>query len=264
LRGATPGGVRAAIQEFVEREPALAWARTPPPKPDPGFIVGEWLHVALVAIAGFVLLPVVLLGLPFWLYFLRRHEETDVAHDVIPADAWIDALTAQEDHGIQNPFTSAGFIKPGPFRRFTGSLLQWGTNFLARHVFNHADLIGVKTIHSARWVFLDGKRRLMFASNYDGSLENYMDDFVDKIAWALNTSFSHGVDFPKTRWMILDGANDEQPFKRFNINHQLVAPFWYAGYQGLTALNIDNNAEIRAGLYGPMDDAATRAWLRRL
>jgi hypothetical protein len=46
--------------------------------------------------------------------------------------------------------------------------------------------------------------------------------------------------------------------------HQLVSPFWYAAYQGLTALNIDNNAEIRAGLYGAMDDAATRAWLRRL
>jgi hypothetical protein len=29
-------------------------------------------------------------------------------------------------------------------------------------------------------------------------------------------------------------------------------------------LNIENNAEIRAGVYGAMDDAATRAWLRRL
>ena len=56
----------------------------------------------------------------------------------------------------------------------------------------------------------------------------------------------------------------EQVFKRFNLNHQLVAQFWYAAYQGKTALNIDNNARIRAGLYGAMDDAATRAWLRRL
>jgi hypothetical protein len=31
----------------------------------------------------------------------------------------------------------------------------------------------------------------------------------------------------------------------------------------MTALNIDNNAEIRAGLYGAMDDAAARTWLRR-
>jgi hypothetical protein len=42
-----------------------------------------------------------------------------------------------------------------------------------------------------------------------------------------------------------------------------MAPFWYASYQGLTALNIENNAQIRAGLAGAMDDAAARAWLRR-
>ena len=37
----------------------------------------------------------------------------------------------------------------------------------------------------------------IFTSNYDGSLENYMDDFIDKIAWGLNASFSHGVDYPQ-------------------------------------------------------------------
>jgi hypothetical protein len=155
-------------------------------------------------------------------------------------------------------------VKPGPFRRFTATLVLVGTNFLTRHVFNHASLIGVTTIHFGRWIFIDQKRRLIFASNYDGSLENYMDDFVDKIAWGLNAAFSSGVDYPKTNWLILDGAHDEQVFKRLNLTHQLVSPFWYAAYQGLTAANIDTNARIRAGLYGAMDDAATRAWLRRL
>jgi hypothetical protein len=28
-------------------------------------------------------------------------------------------------------------------------------------------------------------------------------------------------------------------------------------------VNVDNNAEIRAGLYGVMDDTAAQAWLRR-
>jgi hypothetical protein len=183
---------------------------------------------------------------------------------VIPDDALIQKLAAQEDHGVQNPFTSAGFLKAGPFRKITGSVVLWGTNFLARHLFNRGNLIGVKTIHFARWVFLDERRRLFFASNYDGSLENYMDDFIDKIAWGLNIVFSNGVDYPETRFLILDGARNEQVFKRFNLTHQLVTPFWYAAYQGLTALNIANNAQIRAGLYGAMDDAATRAWLSRL
>jgi hypothetical protein len=262
-RGASARRVRAGIQEFVENEPSLAWARRPVPVPDPTYVLGERVHMLLVGIAGIVLFPVILAGIPLWLYFLRQHETADIAVDVRPSDEWRAELATQEDHGVQNPYSSAGFVKPGPFRRFTGSVVLWGTNFLTRHFFNHADLIGVKTIHFARWVFLDQKRRLFFASNYDGSLENYMDDFVDKIAWALNTAFSSGVDYPRTNWLIKDGAHDEQVFKRFNIMHQLVTPFWYAAYQGLSALNIDNNAAIRAGLYGAMDEAAARDWLHR-
>jgi hypothetical protein len=264
LRGTDARRVRTAIQEYVEREPSLAWARQPVPRPAPKYVFGEKLHLALTAIAGTVLFPAILVGLPFWLYFLRRHETTDVARDVTPSDDLVATLAAQEDHGVQNPFTSAGFLKPGPFRRFTASVVLWGTDVLTRHVFNHASLIGVKTIHFGRWVFIDQKRRVIFASNYDGSLENYMDDFIDKIAWGLNATFSNGVDYPRTNWLLLDGARDEQVFKRFNLTHQLVAPFWYAGYQGLTALNIENNARIRAGLYGVMDEAAAQSWLRRL
>jgi hypothetical protein len=261
-RGAPPRRVRAAIQEFVEREAALDWARQPIPR-DPTYILGERIHFMLVAIAGIVLFPYILPLLPVWLWLLRRHEKADTPPDIAPNDEIIQTLAAQEDHGIQNPFTSAGFLKPGLFRRLTANVVLFGTNFLTRHVFNHADLIGVKTIHSARWLFIDDQRRVIFASNYDGSLESYMDDFIDKIAWGLNATFSNGVDYPRTNWLILDGAHDEQVFKRFNLMHQLVAPFWYAAYQGLTALNIENNARIRTGLYGDMDDISAQAWLRR-
>jgi hypothetical protein len=34
---------------------------------------------------------------------------------------------------------------------------------------------------------------MLFASNYDGSLESYMDDFINKVAWGLNLVFSNGV-----------------------------------------------------------------------
>ena len=250
---------RRAIQDYVEREPSLTWARQPAPPPP-----SDKLHFLAVIGAALVLSPLILVGLPFYVKLLRQHETTDRPRDIQPDDARIQALAAQEDHGVQNPFTSAGLLKPGQFRRFTATVVLYGTNFLARHVFNRADLIGVKTIHFGRWIFLDDKRRVIFASNYDGSLENYMDDFIDKIAWGLNITFSNGIDYPKTNWLVKDGARDEQVFKRFNLMHQVVAPFWYAAYQGLTALNIDNNARIRAGLFGHLDDAATRAWLQRL
>ncbi len=264
LRRRPPRVVRALIQEFVETEPSLGWARRPPQRPDALYTLKEKIQIAAVGLAGIVFFPWILAAAPLYLALLRWHEMNDKNRDVHPDDALIEKLGAQEDHGVQNPFTSAGFLKPGPFRRITGSVVLWGTNLVARHVFNHADLIGVKTIHFARWVFLDNKRRLIFASNYDGSLENYMDDFIDKIAWGLNIVFSNGIDYPPTRFLVLDGAQNEQVFKRFNLMHQLVAPFWYTAYQGLTALNIENNALICAGLHGVMDEPTTRAWLRRL
>jgi hypothetical protein len=261
--GMEPAAIRSALQDFVQRESSLAWARRPADGPDQAFRIREWLRFGLIALVALVLSPLALLGLPVFLVLLRRHEKSDPVRVLTPDDAHVEALASQEDHAVQNPFTSGGPLKPGWFRRFTSVVVLWGTNLLTRHVFNHANLLGVKTIHFGRWVFIDNKRRVLFATSYDGSLENYMDDFIDKIAWGLNIQFSNGVDYPQTNWLIKDGARNEQVFKRFNLSRQVVTPFWYAAYQGLTALNVDNNAEIRAGLYGSMDDAATRVWLRR-
>lgn len=58
-------------------------------------------------------------------------------------------------------------------------------------------------IHFARWVLLDGGRRVLFASDYDGSQESYMDDFIDRLARGVNLVFSNGLGFPPTWWLIL-------------------------------------------------------------
>jgi len=136
-------------------------------------------------------------------------------------------------------------------------------NFGARHRFNNGNLAGVKTIHAARWIFIDDKHRVVFCSNYDGSLENYMDDFIDKVAWGLNAVFSNGVGYPRTRWLIKGGAKDELAFKSYIRAHQVASPVWYSAYPDLTAVNIANNARIRAGLSGEMDEASALEWLRR-
>jgi hypothetical protein len=91
-----------------------------------------------------------------------------------------------------------------------------------------------------------------------------MDDFIDKVAWGLNGVFSNGLDYPRTNWLVLDGAHDEQAFKHYIRVRQVSTPYWYSAYPQLTALNIENNAMIRAGLSGSMDAAAGEAWLRRL
>ncbi len=137
-----------------------------------------------------------------------------------------------------NPFTAVGQVKPGPFRKVTINVILYLLNAVTRHFLKPGDLVGVKTIHFARWVFLDDKRRMFFASNYDGSLESYMDDFIDKIAWGLNLVFSNGYGYPNARFLILDGCHDELAFKDYLRLHQVPTRVWYSAYGRLSAANI--------------------------
>ena len=89
-----------------------------------------------------------------------------------------------------------GSLKPGLVRRWAAIALLSAIDFAARHVYTRGRLARVRTIHFARWVFLDGKTRVIFLSNYDDSLESYMDDFINKVGFGLNLSFSHGIGYP--------------------------------------------------------------------
>ena len=262
-RGSTPTETRTAIQEFVRGEPALGWALLPSEAPDLAFVLRDLADLAAVPIALLLGSPALLAILPLWAAVLRAREKTDAAPLLRADDARIQLLAAPEDRIVQNQFSAAGFLKPGWFRRITASFVLFLVNWGVRHIFNHANLAGVKTIHFARWIFIDGKRRLVFASNYDGSLESYMDDFIDKVAWGLNAVFSNGIDYPRTSWLVKDGAHDELAFKYFIRSHQMETQLWYSAYPELTAINIENNAQIRAGLFKPMNEIETEAWLQR-
>jgi hypothetical protein len=181
-----------------------------------------------------------------------------------PDPSHVDRLARAEGHLVQNQFSAVGFVKPGWLRRMTVSTVLWAVNLSSRHVFNHGNLAGIRTIHFARWIFLDGKRRVMFASNYDGSLESYMDDFIDKVAWGLNAAFSNGRGYPRTRWLVFGGARDEPAFKNFLRNHQIPTQIWYSAYGDLTAVNAAGNAAIRDGLHGSMTDQQLDEWVARL
>jgi hypothetical protein len=138
-------------------------------------------------------------------------------------------------------------------------------DYAARHVYNHGYLTRVETIHFARWVLLDDNRRVFFASNYDGSAETYMDDFINKVAWGLNLVFSNGVGYPRCRWLLLGGARFEAKYKRTLRRNQLPSESWYKAYRGLTVVDLERNARIRRGLdAGKANDDEIREWLTLL
>jgi len=260
LRHKDPRTVRRAVCDHVEGDPSLRWALHPPEGLDLGFRLRELAHLVGVALLTLVLLPLLLVAAPIFLVLLRRHERRDQAPHVKPPPELVQELAALEDQLVQNPFSALGFVKPGLFRRMTLTVVLFAIDYVTRHVFNRGNLAGVKTIHFARWVFLDGKRRVIFASNYDGSLESYMDDFIDKIAWGLNIVFSNGYGYPRARWLIADGCRDELAFKDYLRLHQVPTRVWYSAYGQLSAANIRNNERIRAGLKRELTDD----WLRAL
>ena len=247
--------------------PDLRWALQPARGPGLAFRVRSKLHKVGGALLVLLFSPLLLALLPVWAVLLRRHERRDVPDEPIPPGRErLRELADLEDHVVQNPLTAVGVAKPGRFRFLTMLAVLRLINYFTRHVFNHGSLARVRSIHFARWVAIDDRRRLIFASSYDGSLESYMDEFIDKVAWGLNAVFSNGVGYPRTRWLVLDGANDERAFKAFLRNRQIPTQVWYSAYDELSTSNIENNAAIRAGLTGAEapSRAEAEAWLARL
>lgn len=258
--GAGPGQVHRAVQDFVGSQPDLAWALAPAPLPGPLFRFREAVHAVGWAAALLPVSPLLLAVLPGWLLLVRRHERRDVPETARPSRAHVAELTAGEDHGTPNPFTAYGRVKPGFVRGVTIRVALRGLDYANRHVFARDNLAGIRSIHFARWVLLDGGRRVVFASNYDGSQESYMSDFIDRIAWGVNLVFSNGVGYPSTRWLVLDGARDEQRYKNYLRNHQLPS-VWFSAYPALSARNVDDNSALRDGLAGELTEEGARRWL---
>jgi hypothetical protein len=109
---------------------------------------------------------------------------------------------------------------------------------------------------------MDNHRRLLFASNYDGSLDSYMDDFINKVAYGLNLVFSNGVGYPRTKFLLSGGAKEEMTFKYYLRRHQVPTQVWYKAYPGVTTADLARNTEIREGLESQtMTEAEARRWL---
>lgn len=225
----------------------------------------QGIDLLLLPLILLLLSPILLLIAPWALWRLRQLERTDpdILHRASPEH--IARLARIEDIEVCNQFNVFGDLKPGLFRQLLLRGIMQVVDWSCRHVYTRGFLGRVRSIHFARWVFLGKGRSMYFASLYDGSLESYMDDFINKVAFGLNLTFSHGVGYPRTRWMIKGGAEREQEFKNTLRRHQLPSAVWYRAHPGLTALDMARNSRIREGVDSwPESDERIRAWLGEL
>jgi hypothetical protein len=296
LRGQSPEAVHAAIAAHARGHRDLAWALDPAPAP---LLVtyGRWIAGLAAAPAALGLLA--LLGTahrpgpgrrPARLSLLaagagaavaagrlRSAENEDADRDRNRTQDW-QATYAEfssraadvresEEFGGQNHLTSVAEIKPGRLRRTTLRAVLAVIEARARLTDNRGSLAGISSIHFARWVITPDRRRLIFLSNYDGSWESYLNEFIDLAAGGLTAVWSNtgnAVGFPATRWLIRDGARDEARFKAFARYGMTRTRVWYSAYPHLSVSNIANNMAIRRDLGSVLGPDETRAWLRRI
>jgi hypothetical protein len=235
----------------------------------------RWLFGKLIAmLVVLALSPIILvLALP-WYLMLRHKETTDLASayarpvDVDPA------VRAAEDQITQNQLTHVVDIKPGAFRLATLWIVLKAINAVAQVYSVRGDLGGITAIHFARWVILrdrrdpppDGPRRhrLLFFSNYDGSWESYLGEFIDRAAYGLTAVWSNTRGFPATEHLVFAGARDEEAFKQWTREHQIATQVWWTGAADSTVQNIRDDIWIRRRLDCGLSDAELTTWLRKL
>lgn len=264
FRGSSPEAVRAAVQAFVRSRADLSWAQSTPPRQTPEERRGHRRRlakaIAAAVVASPVLVPVAAMGLAV----LRLKELTDPVQKEPPDPVHVRALSDTEDFVAQNHLASVITVKPGLLRAVTLPLVLYVLNLVARVSYTKGELGGIPSIHFAHWSVFDRGRQLLFLSNFDGSWESYLGDFIDKAAVGLTAVWSNTVNFPRTRFIAFDGATDGPRFRQWARSNQCKSQVWYSAYPRSTMPMIDNNTAIREGLFASLRGGEVRAWLQRL
>ncbi len=194
---------------------------------------------------------------------LRRQEDRDQPADIDPQLDHVDEIMRRENSPthLQNHVIAVTPMKPGLIREMSLAVSLWGIAKLVTLKYRPGFVIDLGTIHFARWFRLPRSNKLIFFSNYDGSWESYLEDFITKAHAGQTAVWSNGVGFPKSRQLINGGAEDGARFKRWVRRQQIPTRFWYSAYPLLTTDRVRTNAVIRDGLARARTDSDAQAWL---
>jgi hypothetical protein len=97
----------------------------------------------------------------------------------------------------------------------------------------------LRTVHFARFVFLENNTKLGVITTYDGSFEDYINEFIDEIGDVFNALLAHMADAPA-----LPVQRNRQAFLDYVRKNDLraIEPF-YSAYPTLTVLDIQSTLE---------------------
>ncbi len=225
-------------------------------------IIWKWAGNALKALlaSGLVLVAI------FAGFFaaIRRAEKKDWIDPSQASMKHLAAINAQENAPgyVQNHILAIGEMKPGLLRAIAHAFALWAIRIIIVFNYRPGFVINMGTIHFARWWRVPGTNKTAFYSNFDGSWENYLEDFITRARWGQSAAWSNWVGFPETRYLAFKGAEQGDDFKRWVRTKQNIVPFWYSRFPALTTDRIRTNALIHQGLASAKTHSEAEEWLR--
>jgi hypothetical protein len=251
--------IHQAIQQQVFADKQFEWAKEK--IETPGI---RWFGLIIFGLVLLILFPVIIL----WAIYMQLfHERFDKPLGLTPNqldDNLLNKMQADEDFVFQNQFSQIIDMKPGKARLITVNGLYLFAKMLIKLVFVKGKLMGIPTIHFARWVQVNDKKRMLFFSNFDGSWTQYLGDFIDKSGWGLTGIFGNTKNFPRAFLLVLKGAYNQRQFLAWARYTQIQTQFWYADDTSQSIKNVNNNTIIRNELSSSLSEKKAKLFLTRI
>jgi len=196
----------------------------------------------------------------------RVTREVPRAHQVHPMVSRCEAeLIDRPNHIVSLTEVRAPFAWHAGWLRLWLGVITW----FGRWCFVHGVLGKATGIKYGHWHVVDGGRRLLFCSNYDGSFGGYLGEFIAGATVGVNLfwrrtrllprkaaapghpAVSHARDFPPTRCLAWHGGCEhEQWFKTYARDSMLPHLYLYQAYPHSQA-EIERATLLRDALFGP-------------
>ena len=249
-----------AIKAFLAKDSKWDWAREHYRLPKKNYV--KTLGLALVLIAILPLLIVFIVLIHF--FYELRAKPFGITQNQIPLER-LALLKSQEDIIYQNQLSQV-FETKGGLRKLWLKGILWATSYAARNWFVEGQLMGTPTIHFARWVLIDGGSRFVFFSNFDGSFDEYLGDFVDNNGWGLNAIYGAAKGYPTTKFVFGGGSYKILEFMGWGRFTQVPTHIWYSAYPWYGLQQIVDKSKLRTELFnsGELNDAEIKTMLSRI
>lgn len=231
-----------AIKEFL-KDPRWDWARDGYTLPK-----SHGFKMILILLLVLLLLPILIIVI-LCIHFFYELSSKPFGKSInqVPEEH-LRKMKSQEDIIYQNQLSQA-FETKGGLRKLLLKFLLWATNFAAKNWFVKGRLFGTPTIHFARWVFIDGGKRFVFFSNFDGSYDGYLGDFVDNNGWGLNAIYGAAKGYPRTFFVFGRGSYRLLEFMGWGRITQVETQLWYSAYPWYGLQQINSRSALREELF---------------